>query len=153
MEQFKIPVDVQIEDKIVGPLTLRHLIIVSVGGGIAYMLYILLSPRYFWPIWLPPTLFMTGLTIAFAFIKIHDMTFFQFILATIQFNLVPRKRIWKKGDGDAYISVINPPKLKEKNKKTRKTEDKSLTKDKRIEEILKIVESPQEKEKNIKNKL
>ena len=34
--QFKIPQDVQRADKIVGPLTLRELIIVGIGGGFTY---------------------------------------------------------------------------------------------------------------------
>jgi hypothetical protein len=114
METFKIPVDVQIEDKIVGPLTFRHLLIVGVGGGLAYAVYTALVQRYYWPIWLPPTALISLLTLAFAFLNIFNMTFFQFLLALIEFNLLPKKRIWKQNQtmimpsAITYSSTKNP---------------------------------------------
>ncbi len=141
MEQFKIPVDVQVEDKIVGPLTFRQLVIVGIGGGIAYFFYIFLSTRYFWEVWVPPVFIVAALTLAFAFVKINDMTFFKFILATIGFNLIPRKRIWKKGDGDVLISVINPPKTQTKKDKNKENEDDVMDKQKKIEELTKLIDS------------
>ena len=41
--QYKVPQDVQREDTIIGPLTLKQLGILGVGGGIAYGIYISLG--------------------------------------------------------------------------------------------------------------
>ena len=71
--QYKIPQNVGIEDKIVGPLTLRQLIIISVGVGISYVLFALLSKVYelnfleYIIIAIPMLL-----AVAFALIKIND---------------------------------------------------------------------------------
>ena len=45
--QYKIPQNVRIEDKIVGPLTLKQLIILGVGGGITYAIYVALARVYY----------------------------------------------------------------------------------------------------------
>lgn len=139
MQQFKIPVDVQVEDKIVGPLTLRQLVIIGIGGGIAYAIYVLLQPKYIWTVWAPPVLFIVILTLAFAFVRIHDMSFFKAILAFIEFSLIPKNRVWKQGEGDIMISVINPPKLKEPTKKETKKSETDISKEKKIEELTKIL--------------
>ena len=39
IEPVKIPQNVYVEDRIIGPITLRHLIICGLGGGISYALY------------------------------------------------------------------------------------------------------------------
>lgn len=140
MEQFKIPVDVQVEDKIVGPLTLRHLIIIGTGGGIAYFIYVTLQPKYFWEIWVPPVVIISLLTLAFAFLKIHHMTFFQFIIAWIQYNLLPKKRIWKQNSGTTYISIINPPQLKKTPKTKVKSPTNNISKQERIQKLTNILD-------------
>lgn len=148
MDQFKIPVDVQVEDKIVGPLTLRHLIITGVGSGISYFLYILLQPKYIWTVWVPPIVLVIGLTLAIAFVKIHDMTFFQFILATIEFNFLPKKRMWQKGSGDVYESFVSPPKVKKQNTPNKQNKANEFS-EKKINELTKILDettaSPEKK--------
>ena len=46
MLQYKIPQDIGIEDKIVGPFSLRQLLIVAVGGGISYAIFAISSRLY-----------------------------------------------------------------------------------------------------------
>ena len=73
--QYKIPQNVQIEDKIVGPLTLKQLIILGVGGGFTYAIYTILASKYYWEVWLIPTAVPGLLTLAFTFIKINGIPF------------------------------------------------------------------------------
>ena len=61
MLQYKIPQDVQREDTIIGPITMRQLIICAIGGGIAYTLYMILSKSYYMSVWLPQSLLFHSL--------------------------------------------------------------------------------------------
>ena len=83
--RFKVPQDVQRADRIVGPLTWKQLIILGVGGGICYGIYVSLAQKYFIEIWLPPLVIVGGITVALAFLKIHGLTFEHWILAFIEF--------------------------------------------------------------------
>jgi len=114
--QYKVPQDVQREDTIIGPLTLRQLAILGVGGGIAYAIYMLLAKSYPMVIWLPPVVIVVGITIAFAFLKIHNLDFLTFLMAYIEFNFLPKKRIWIQGSGYPFISPFETP-YKAKKKK------------------------------------
>ncbi|HMR01699.1 MAG TPA: PrgI family protein, partial [Candidatus Gracilibacteria bacterium] len=73
--QFKVPQNVRREDHIVGPLTLKQMIICAIGGSIAYAIYLSLAPYYIWITWLPPVAIVTIITIAFAFIRPLDLSF------------------------------------------------------------------------------
>ncbi len=115
--RFKVPQNVQREDTIIGPLTLRQLLILGVGGGVAYALYVSLSTTYFIEIWLPPVAIVGALTAAFAFLKIHEMPFHIFLMNFLEYHLLPKKRIWIQGSGIPFISPfqsIKPAKKEEK---------------------------------------
>ena len=43
IDPVKIPQNVNIEDRIIGPVTLRHLILLMLGGGISYFLWTILK--------------------------------------------------------------------------------------------------------------
>ncbi len=135
--QFKVPQDVQREDTIIGPLTLRHMGILMVGGGIAYALYLSLSKTYFIEIWLPPVAIISVLTLAFAFLKIHDLPFHQYILHYLEFALLGKKRFWIQGSGTPFIS---PFEITKPNKKGKKTENKIENKAETLKDIDKLTQ-------------
>lgn len=89
--QYKIPQNVQIEDKIVGPLTLKQLIYLGIGGGITYAIYTALASKYYIEVWIwfvaPPAL----LTLAFTFIKVNGIPFAKWILLMIEYIYNPKK--------------------------------------------------------------
>lgn len=114
--QFKVPQDVLRPDKIVGFLTLRQLIIVALGGGVAYSLYIILSKQYFVEVWMPPVLFIALVTMAFAFIRFHEIPFEKLVLVFIEYKFRPRGRTWQKMKGDCLISVFDAPIARKKEK-------------------------------------
>ena len=91
--QYKIPQNVRIEDKIVGPLTLKQLITSGVGGGITYAIYIVLARKYFVEIWLLPTAISAGLTLIFTFVKIRGLSFSKWMLLMVEYFKNPKKRI------------------------------------------------------------
>lgn len=95
MRKYKIPAEVQREDRIFGPITMRRLIILSLGGGFTWLFYIKLGKSS--PIvWFPPVFFFGTLTLAFAFLEPFGMRFGKFLTRMIEFMFLPKKRIWDK---------------------------------------------------------
>jgi hypothetical protein len=135
--QYKVPQDVQREDQIIGPLTLRQLIIVAVGGGMAYMIYVQLSLNHYIEIWLPPVFIISALTVALAFLKIHGLPFHQFLMHFIEYKFLPKKRIWIQKTGNPYM----PPEVKAiKKKKVEKQKgDLDHKKEKSIDDLVNIL--------------
>lgn len=127
--QFKVPQNVQREDTIIGPLTLKQLIILGVGGGIAYAIYVSLAKTYFMEIWLPPVAIIGGFTLAVAFLKIHNLSFPFYIMYLMEFHLLPKKRMWIQGAGTPFISPFETIQQKQtapQDQETNKKQNKSL---------------------------
>lgn len=104
--QYKIPQNVGIEDRIVGPLTLRQLIILAAGFGVSYVLFTILNRIYelnileYIVIALPALL-----ATAFALIKINDQTLAKFIVLFLEYSIKPKKRLW---DHRGISSLVAP---------------------------------------------
>lgn len=138
--QFKVPQDVLRPDKIVGFLTLRQLIIVAIGGGISYSLYIILSKQYLVEIWLPPVAFVSLITLAFAFVKFHDILFEKLILIFIEYKFRPRSRTWQKMQGDMVLSVLSAPIRKSETTVQIAQPLSERERRQKLEEIMKLVD-------------
>ena len=135
--QFKVPQDVQREDTIVGPLTLKQLIILGCGGGIAYAIYISLSKTYFLEIWLPPVAIISILTLALAFLKIHDLKFHEYLMALIEYHLLAKKRYWIQGAATPFTSSFDK---EDNNKKVKKVLTKKPQQN--LQELSNILNNP-----------
>ena len=135
--QYKVPQNVQREDQIIGPLTLRQLVIIGVGGGMAYMIYIQLSKSYFAEIWLPPVFIISALTIALAFLKIHGLPFHEFIMHFIEYKFLAKKRIWIQKAGTPFIATKMNKKTKKKISKIK--EEANTKKQNSINDLVKIL--------------
>ena len=134
--QYKVPQDVQREDTIIGPITWRQLIILAVGGGLAYGVYVSLSATYFIEVWLPPVAIIAAITLAFAFLKIHSLPFHRFLINLIEYQILARKRTWIQGAGDTKPTETTTKKKKEKKEEMPK---KKSIKD--LDEIAKVLDS------------
>lgn len=119
MLQYKIPQNVGIEDKIVGPFSLRQLIILAIGGGISYTLFAITSRIYemniieYIFIALPALL-----ALAIAMIRIHNVSFGKYILLLIEFAIKPKKRIWDHRGISALVAPDLTEKSADANKET-----------------------------------
>jgi len=143
MLQYKVPQDVGIEDKIVGPLTLRHLIILGVGGGIAYFLYITLIKNYYMEIWLPPVALISIITLAIAFLRIQHISFSKWVLLMIESAMLPHKRIWDKRESTQFLFSHSISKKKTTEGKKKQVEERALKKEKQasqLEELTKTLD-------------
>ena len=121
-----MPQNVQRADQIVGPLTWRQLLILGAGGGACYAIYVSLAKTYHIEVWLPPVAIIGILTAALAFIKVHGLKFEIYLLALIEYHMLPKKRVWKKGQAEPFISFAQrkvketkaPVKTRTKTKKS-----------------------------------
>ena len=104
--QYKIPQEIGNEDRLIGPLSLRQLIIVGIGGGLAYMIYISLSKTTDAIVYIPPMVVIILLTLAIAFFKKDNLTFTRMSLLFLEMTINPTKRVWVNFAGD-----ISPFKL------------------------------------------
>jgi len=151
--QYKVPQDVQREDTIIGPLTLKQMGILGIGGGTAYAVYISLAKTYFMEIWLPPVVLIVLITLAFAFLKPLNLPFYEYLMNLIEYNVLAKKRIWIQGTGLPFF----PPFDKNKKKKEEKqTKIKEQTKKQSLEELSKIMDThgkTEELESNKKEEL
>ncbi len=141
--QFKVPQNVQREDKIVGPLTLRQLIMCGVGGGIAYAIYVSLGKDYLWITWLPPVAIVVLITVLFAFVRPLDMDFSRFLAVYLEFVLLPQKRVWVQSSAEIITSMYASS-TQQQSKVEKKAEAKAeqmIDKKKKLEELSKILNS------------
>ncbi len=95
MKKIRIPQEVQIEDRIFGPITMRRLIILTIGGGITYLFYVGTQNSGF-AIWFPLVFIFGSLTLALAFLEPFGMKFHKFLARGVEFFTLPRLRLWDK---------------------------------------------------------
>lgn len=136
--QYKIPQNVRIADKIVGPLTLKQMVIVGIGGGFTYVIYNVLAKRYYIEVWLPAIIPPGLLTLALAFLKINGIEFGKWCLLMVEFFKNPRKRTFVMGSADNHHYRLFAEKKKKAQTKTEDPEKES--KRAKIREISKLVD-------------
>ncbi len=94
--QYKIPVQIENEDKIFLNLSLRQLTIIMVGGGFGYTIFKSLEPNIGADIALFPAILVAGIGVVVALFRHTEMTFVPFFLNLIRLNLNVPNRSWSK---------------------------------------------------------
>jgi len=96
MAQYKVPQNVEAEDKILGPLSLRQFIYVIIAIMWAFLM---------WRIFLAVPLIavvsalpVSGVFLALGLIQREEQSFENYFVAMIRFIIVPRQRMWHKDD-------------------------------------------------------
>lgn len=91
--QYKVPQNIDMQDKIIGPLTLTQFLYLMAGGMIVYIAYETLGPGFaFFIIALPISLF----ALAMAFLKVQDQPFTVFLISLLFYFFRPKTRVWHK---------------------------------------------------------
>ena len=101
--RYKVPQNIDMEDRIVGPLTMVQFVIVMIGGMIVYVSYLLFTPTSFWFIAIPVAL----VTLSLAFLKINDQHFPKFAGSTLLFLTRPKSRVWQKNESHQALSITH----------------------------------------------
>ena len=110
MSVYKVPQDVEAEDKLLGPFSFRQfifLIIAIASLGIAYALGQALLPLALLP--LPVALFFGALALPLK----KDQPMEVYLAAIISFMMKPKRRLWQP-DGKEFLVEVTAPKVEEK---------------------------------------
>jgi hypothetical protein len=89
---YQVPQYLNVEDKIIGPLTLKQFIYLLVGGGIVFLLFGVLKFSVFIIVAVP----IAFLFLVLAFYKIDNQKSSKFILNFLGFVSRPSIYTWKK---------------------------------------------------------
>ena len=90
MAQYQVPQFVEVEDRIIGPLTLKQFLYLAFAGALLFVFWFLLA----FYVWIIVALPITALAAAFAFLKINDRPFAYFALAFIKYFTNPKLYIF-----------------------------------------------------------
>ncbi len=135
--RFKVPQDVQREDKILFFITLKQLIVLMVTGGISYGIFLFMSERYYLSqiavgfIMLP---FILGCL--FCFVKIKGLGLPHFLLLNVGHLLLPRRRYWQEGSQPLVSSTTQYSSQSKQESPELETKDVSREKIKNLADLI-----------------
>lgn len=90
--RFNVPQFIDIEDKIIGPLTLKQFLFLAAGGGLLFILWFYLKLFAFVIVSIP----IVSLSLALAFYKVNGRSFVSFLANLIKYIIKPKLYLWKK---------------------------------------------------------
>lgn len=92
MKQFQVPQFITIEDKVIGPFTIKQFLYLAAGGGVILLAYTFLQTFLFFL-----TAGLAGaLAGSLAFLKINEQPFPTILKNAIVYMMRPRLYIWRK---------------------------------------------------------
>lgn len=113
--QFVVPQFLDVEPKILGPITLRQFLIMVAVIVLEFLVYrIFLNLISMLAVGVP----IAAIGAAFAFGKVNGQPFHFIVLNVIQTAKKPRRRVWDKtlsdGDLQIYLKKVEVPKVPDK---------------------------------------
>ena len=100
--RFQVPQFIEIEDKVVGPLSFRQFIYLVGGGGLSFIIYSFLPLIVAIPLIAVVITFSLGL----AFYKFNNKPFSYLVESSIKYFMASKLYIWKKEDKKATGKTI-----------------------------------------------
>lgn len=132
MAVYKVPQDVEAEDKLIGPFGFRqfiYLIIVAFACFVAYVLYQVFVGLVLIP--LPFIIFFAAIALPLR----KDQPTETYLAAILQYHLKPKKRLWMP-DGVLSTVEITAPKTVEVQRTKDITQDEALDRLDRLSQIM-----------------
>ncbi len=114
--QFVVPQFIEVESKIIGPISARQFIELLVTFGFCYITYKITSPWIF----IPSILIGGAIGITLAFVKVNGMPMHYFALNLTQTLRRPNLKLWQRV---VYV-------------------EKKVTKEKKVEEVAPVEKGP-----------
>ncbi|PIR86865.1 MAG: hypothetical protein COU11_03360 [Candidatus Harrisonbacteria bacterium CG10_big_fil_rev_8_21_14_0_10_49_15] len=90
-QQFQVPQFIDIEDKIIGPLTLKQFGYLAIAGAFSFVLFFVLVT---W-LWIVITVLLTGMAAGLAFIKYNGRPLLVMLGAMGKYFWQPKFYLWK----------------------------------------------------------
>lgn len=146
MAQYKVPQDVEADDKLLGPFTFRQFVYLMIAGGLIalavglFQLFPLLAI-------IPLPLVLLLLVLALPLKKDQPME--TYLAALVSYYLKPRNRKWTPGQRDTTI-LITAPKIVEETRKRDLSEEEATH---RLSFLADIVDTEGQSIKNMNNSI
>jgi len=140
--QYAIPQFTEVEDKLIGPLTLKQFLILLVTGGIVMLFYSILKLSLFFFLFSLPFA-IVGLALAFG--KFNGRPMFGFIGSFISFFSKPQTRVFHREEPTAMIKKVEKPTTEPDLKMPTESPDSRLRKlayllDQKVHEEVELME-------------
>jgi hypothetical protein len=119
--RFQVPQFIEVEDKIIGPLTIKQFIYLAGGIGLSIIFYLFINPFIFSLIFIIPIMAFAGML---AFFKVNNKPFVVVLEAAFKYLINPKLYLWRHvqkvpelkdtiGNGAAFIPKMSESKLKD----------------------------------------
>jgi hypothetical protein len=92
MEQVVVPQFLDVEDKVIGPITVRQFIELIIGGLLIFIFYRIFDTSLF----IVSGLTVLSITIIVAFARINGQSFHYFLLNFLATLRSPKLKVWKR---------------------------------------------------------
>lgn len=90
--KFDVPQFIEVEDKIIGPLTLKQFFFLLGGGVIIFLLWFSLPFFLFIIVGIP----ILVLSLSLAFYKVNGRPLVTYLLSMLKYHTKPRIYLWRK---------------------------------------------------------
>ena len=135
MDRFVAPQFIDVEDRIIGPITTRQFIFMVIGGVIAFAAYKILDTSGF----IIVALIVAIVVVVFGFIKINGRRFHEFVGSMVETIRRPRVRVWSKSVSMSEV-LANRGGKKEEEVKTDFTPRRAVSQ-RRLKDLALIVDT------------
>lgn len=129
---FNVPQFIDIEDKIVGPLTAKQLGWMAAAGVVLLIAWGLLDTPAFWLV----AIVTVGIFGALAFYKPYNQPLSKFIMSSFSYTTKPKVYVWKRD-----FSEVKAVKKAPTKKKTAPVIKKKTLNDDKIKEISQMLDN------------
>lgn len=106
MATYKVLQDIEAEDKLVGPLTLRQCIYAAIAAGAGWLSYLCIIRNAWFGVFFFLPFIAFGVFFAFPWRK--EQSTEVWALAKVRFALKPRKRIWDQSGVKNLVAITAP---------------------------------------------
>lgn len=89
--QFQVPQFADVEDKIVGPLTLKQFLYIGAATGFSLLLFFIIK---FW-LWVILSVFLIGGSVALALVKVNGQPLVRVAFSALGFYWHPHTYVWQ----------------------------------------------------------
>jgi hypothetical protein len=104
--EAKVPQRIDMEDKVIGPLTLGQFFYLLFGGLFIYLLNAWTAHSLLRLLFYPAALIIGVGSIMLAFVKVQDRPFVFFLLSLVEFMRRPKTRYWMQGDHQKLTKIV-----------------------------------------------
>lgn len=99
--QFQIPQFIEVEDKVIGPLTIKQFIYLAIAGAISFALFFVFK---LW-LWLFVTVILGAAAGSMAFIKYNGQPLAKVIVSALSFFWRPHLYLWQREVTEKIVSL------------------------------------------------